>query len=285
LILFLFLQELLAMMGKQIRIERIIDRNTWKTVIVPMDHGVTVGPIDGLIKMGPTVDMVAEGGANAVIGHVGLPLHGHRRSGKDIGLILHLSGSTSLSPDPNHKVLVNTVQHALKMGADGVSVHINVGADDEARMLADLGKVAVECMEWGMPLLAMMYPRGRRIKDEKSVEVVKHAARVGAELGADIIKCPYTGNSKSFQEVVEGCPVPVVIAGGSKMNDEQTLKMIHGALKAGAAGISMGRNAFQHEDPTSFIRAASAMVHEGLAVQEALKMIRNGGNNGGKKKQ
>ena len=83
------------MMGKQIRIERIIDRNTRRTVIVPMDHGVTAGPIDGLINMGHTVDMVAEGGANAVIGHVGLPLHGHRRSGKDVGLILHLSGSTA----------------------------------------------------------------------------------------------------------------------------------------------------------------------------------------------
>ena len=148
-------------MGKSIRIERILDRNTRRTVIVPMDHGVSVGPIKGLIAMGKTVDLVAEGGANAVIGHVGLALYGHRRSGKDVGLILHLSASTSLAPDPNYKVLINTVQHALKMGADAVSVHINVGADDEARMLQDLGRVAVECMEWGLPLLAMMYPRGQ----------------------------------------------------------------------------------------------------------------------------
>jgi fructose-bisphosphate aldolase/2-amino-3,7-dideoxy-D-threo-hept-6-ulosonate synthase len=103
------------MTGKLIRMERIINRNSRKTVIVPMDHGVTVGPIKGLISMGKTVDMVAEGGANAVVGHLGLPLHGHRGTGKDIGLILHLSASTSLSPDPNHKVLVNTVQWALKM--------------------------------------------------------------------------------------------------------------------------------------------------------------------------
>ena len=128
---------------------------------------MTVGPIKGLIAMDRTVDMVAEGGANAVVGHVGLSLHGHRGTGKDIGLILHLSASTSLSPDPNRKVLVNTVQWALKMGADAVSVHINIGADDEARMLEDLGKVAIECMAWGMPLLAMMYPRGATIEDEK----------------------------------------------------------------------------------------------------------------------
>jgi len=263
------------MRGKLIRMERIINRNTRKTVIVPMDHGVTVGPIKGLINMTKTVDMVAEGGANAVVGHLGLPLHGHRGAGKDIGLILHLSASTSLGPDPNHKVLVNTVQWALKMGADAVSVHINVGADDEAKMLEDLGKVAVECMEWGMPLLAMMYPRGPKIEDERDVEVVKHAARVGAELGADIIKCPYSGSTETFREVVEGCPAPVVIAGGSKTSDEETLKMIEGAMKAGAAGISMGRNAFQHENPTKLVKAACSIVHDGISAEDALKIVKS----------
>ena len=261
------------MRGKSIRIERIINRNTRNTVIVPMDHGVTVGPITGLTNMGNTVDMVAEGGADAVVGHLGLPLHGHRGAGRDIGLILHLSASTSLGPDPNHKVLVNTVQWALKMGADAVSVHINIGADDEAKMLEDLGWVAIECMEWGMPLLAMMYPRGAKIEDENDVEVVKHAARVGAELGADIIKCPYTGSPETFKEVVEGCLAPVVIAGGSKITDEETLKMIEGAMKAGGAGISMGRNAFQHKNPIKLVKAACAIVHDGMSAEEALKIV------------
>lgn len=261
------------MMGKSIRIERIINRITRKTVIVPMDHGVTVGPIKGLMNMSKTVDRIADGGANAVVGHLGLPLHGHRGRGKDIGLILHLSASTSLSPNPNHKVLVNTVQWALKMGADAVSVHVNIGADDEDKMLEDLGKVAIECMEWGMPLLAMMYPRGTKIKDETDVEVVKHAARVGAELGADIIKCPYTGSSKTFKEVIEGCPAPVVIAGGSKTTDEETLKMIEGAMKAGGAGISMGRNAFQHRNPTQLVKAASAIVHDGMSAKNAIRFL------------
>lgn len=264
------------MMGKLIRMERILNRNTRKTVIVPLDHGVTVGPIKGLITMGKTVDMIAEGGANAVIGHLGLPLHGHRGTGKDIGLLLHLSASTSLGPDPNHKVLVNSVQWAVKMGADGVSVHINIGADDEATMLEDLGRVAIECMEWGMPLLAMMYPRGSKIEDERDVALVKHAARVGAELGADIVKCPYTGSAETFREVVEGCLVPVVIAGGSKTTDRETLEMIEGAMKAGAAGISMGRNAFQHENPTRLVRAACAIVHGGVPAEEALKMLAAG---------
>jgi len=193
------------MRGKEIRLERIMDRNTGRTIIVPLDHGVTLGPIPGLVDVGRTIDLVAEGGANAVIGHVGLALHGHRGHGRDVGLIMHLSASTSIGPDPNEKVLVNTVTNALKMGADGVSVHINVGADSEARMLADLGNVAVACMEWGMPLLAMMYPRGRKVADEHDLESVKLAARVAAELGADIVKTVYTGDADSFREVTRGC--------------------------------------------------------------------------------
>jgi len=262
------------MRGKDIRMERIMNRNTKKTVIVPMDHGVTNGPISGLIDMGQTVNLVADGGANAVIGHMGLALYGHRQGGRDVGLILHLSASTSLGPDPNEKVLVNTVQNALKMGADAVSMHVNIGAESEARMLADLGLVAVECMEWGMPLLAMMYPRGKKVTAENDTENVKLAARVAAELGADIVKTVYTGDPDSFREVTRGCPVPVVVAGGSKTDDRTTLELIEGAMEGGAAGISIGRNAFQHKSPDKFVRAAACIVHHGKSVDEALEILR-----------
>jgi fructose-bisphosphate aldolase/2-amino-3,7-dideoxy-D-threo-hept-6-ulosonate synthase len=257
------------MIGKQIRMERIMNRNTGKTVIIPLDHGVSVGPIKGLIDMGKTVDLVAKGGANAVLGHVGLPLHGHRGYGKDVGLILHLSASTNLGPDPNHKVLVNTVESAVAMGADAISIHINIGADDEAKMLEDFGYVSLQCRRFGMPLIAMMYPRGKKIKDEKDVEVVKLAARVGAELGADIVKTNYTGSIESFKQVVNGCPVPVIIAGGSKGDELDTLKMIEDALKAGAAGVAMGRNSFQAEDPVRFIKAVCKVVHLKKTAKEA----------------
>jgi len=223
------------MRGKDIRLERIMNRDSGTTVIVPMDHGVTVGPIAGLTDLEHSVNLVAEGGANAVLGHMGLALHGYRKGGSDIGLILHLSASTSRGPDPNDKVIVNTVTNALKMGADGVSVHINIGADNEARMLKDLGMVAVECMEWGMPLLAMMYPRGRKIVDETSAEAVCHAARVASE---------------------------------------PTLRMIEGAMEAGAAGVSIGRNAFQHVTPDKFIYATAMIVHEGRTADEAIEVLK-----------
>ena len=262
------------MIGKMIRLERIIDRNSRRTVIIPMDHGVTVGPIEGLADMREAVSKVVAGGANAILMHKGVVRAGHRGAGRDVGLIIHLSAGTSLSPDPNAKELVCTVEEAIKLGADAVSVHINLGAETDKEMLGQLGYVSERCSQWQMPLVAMMYTRGPKIKDEYDIENIKHAARVGAELGADIVKVPYTGSVESFSEVVQGCPVPVVIAGGPKMDsDEDIFKMVEGALKAGAAGVSIGRNAFQHEKPDKIVQAISKMVHKKASVEEAVKIL------------
>ena len=258
------------MIGKHIRMERIIDRNTSKTVIVPMDHGVSSGPIAGIIDQRDAIDKVVRGGANAIVEHKGMVGAGHRRSGKDVGLIIHLSASTSLSPYPNTKTLVCTVEEALRLGADAVSIHVNIGDDMERQMLSDFGAVSSRAREWGMPLLAMVYPRGEKIADEYDPGVLKHAARLGAELGADLVKISYSGSVESFREVVQGCPVPVVIAGGAKMDsDQEILEMVRGAMDAGGAGVSIGRNIFQHADPTRIVGAISMVVHEDATVEEA----------------
>ena len=259
------------MVGKRIRMERIMDRDSGKTVIVPMDHGVTLGPMNGLTDMRQTINAIATGGANAIVIHKGLVEAGHRRSGKDVGLIVHLSASTCMAPDPNCKVLVCSVEEAIKLGADAVSIHVNIGAEDEKSMLKDFGRVAKDAMDWGMPLLAMMYMRGSKVKNGFEARLVKHAARVGAELGADIVKVPYTGSVESFQEVVEGCFVPVVIAGGEKMEtDRDILEMVKGSVEAGGAGVSIGRNAFQHNHPAQMVRAINHLVHNGTSVEEGL---------------
>jgi len=261
----------LTEIGKRIRIDRIMNRETRRTVIIPMDHGLTLGPIRGLQDMKSAVNQVAEGGANAVLLHKGIIRAGYRGYGKDIGLIMHLSGSTVLGPDPNDKVLVADVIEAIKMGADAVSVHINVGSKTEPEQLKILGAVARTCEDWGMPLLAMVYPRGESIKDPYDVDVVKHAARVGAELGADIVKTNYTGSEETFREVVKGCPVPVVMAGGPKTKtEEEFCQMVYGSIRAGGAGVAAGRNVFQHEYPAKMVRVLCGIVHEGLDAKAAL---------------
>ncbi|MBN2517660.1 MAG: class I fructose-bisphosphate aldolase family protein [Candidatus Altiarchaeota archaeon] len=262
--------------GKQIRMERILNRRDGRTIIIPMDHGITVGPIPGLEDMAEAVDAVVKGGADAVLMHKGMVGSGHRGYGGDVGLIVHLSGSTSKGPDPNAKRIVTTVEQAVKLGADAVSIHINVGSDTEAEMLQDLGMVAEAADEWGMPLLAMMYPRGHDIKDPYDVEVVKLAARIGVELGADIIKTNYTGDKKTFREVVRGAGrVPVVIAGGEKAKDIRgVLQTVKDSLEAGGAGVAMGRNVFQADDPSKMVAAVNAIVHKNKTVEESMKYLK-----------
>ena len=262
----------MSYIGKSVRLERIMDRKTHKTVIIPMDHGLTVGTIHGLQNMAQIVDEVAEGGANAVIEHAGMAAAGHRRGGRDIGLIIHLSGATKLAPDPNYKVIVCSVEDALRMGADAVSIHINIGAHDEPAMFSQAQQVVSACRAWGMPIVGMMYPRGEKIENENSPEVVNIAARAGAELGMDIVKTNYTGDVDSFREIVKGVPVPVIIAGGPKMDTTRDVfEMIYGAvIEAGASGVAMGRNVFQAENPRAMVRAICKIVHENYTVEEAL---------------
>lgn len=261
-------------LGKTVRLERIINRSTKRTLIVPMDHGVSVGAIDGLVDMREAVDDMAEGGADAVLMHKGLVRCGHRKGGKDLGLIVHLSASTALSPHSNSKTLVATTEEALRLGADCVSVHVNLGDPDERTMLSDLGRVAEACDLWGVPLLAMMYARGPKITNGYDPEVVTHCARVGVELGADIVKVVYPGSLDSFADVVAACCVPVVIAGGERMEStREFLQMVSDSLKAGGAGLSVGRNVFQHPRRKDLVRALRALVHQNATVEEALAIV------------
>ncbi len=261
-------------LGKRVRLERMFNRNTGRTIIVPLDHGVSVGPIFGVVDLRDTINKVAEGGANAVLMHKGLPRRTHRGHGRDIGLIIHLSASTDLSPFPNAKTLVGEVEDAIRLGADAVSVHINLGDETERNMLGEFGQISTSANNWGMPLLAMVYARGPKVKDGFHPDVVKHCARLGEELGADVVKVPYTGEIESFKRVVEGCEIPVVIAGGPKMeNQKDIIQMVYDSIQAGGAGLSVGRNVFQAADPSRLVRILHGVVHEEWDVDYAISEL------------
>lgn len=256
--------------GVEKRLARIF-REDRKTVIVPMDHGVTLGPVEGLRNMHHTISELLKANVDAFVIHKGIA---RTVDTGRAGLIVHISASTKHSPDPNRKVRVCSVLEALRIGADALSVHINVGAPFEAEMLAKLGDVADQCHTYGLPLLAMMYPRGPSIQNEHDRDVVAHVARLGAELGADIVKTNYTGDVDSFKEVVASCPVPLIIAGGPKAKtDRDILQMVYDANAAGCAGVSIGRNVFQHKTAGNMARALVAIVHEGATVDEAFAMV------------
>jgi predicted phospho-2-dehydro-3-deoxyheptonate aldolase len=260
------------MLGKTIRLKRIFDKKSENTVIVPMDHGISLGPVKGIADIRSTVEKLAEGGASAVVVHKGLVPYLGPAVGSPLGLIIHISASTSMSPDPNAKVLVASVEAAAALGADAISIHCNIGSDTEDMMISDFGMVSDRCSELGLPLLAMCYPRGKNIKDQFDVDAVKHCARLSAELGADVVKTNYTGAVDTFKEVVTGTPVPVVIAGGPKMDSDMSLlKMVSDAMEAGARGVSIGRNVFQHDDVAMITNAIRKVVFEGLSPEDAYR--------------
>ncbi|MEW5747861.1 MAG: 2-amino-3,7-dideoxy-D-threo-hept-6-ulosonate synthase [Candidatus Thermoplasmatota archaeon] len=260
------------MTGKTIRMRRILDQATGRTVIVPMDHGISLGPVKGIEDIRSTVDKLAEGGASAIVIHKGLVPFAGPAVGSRLGLIVHISASTSLCADPNLKVLVARADEAAAIGADAVSIHCNLGNEHEDRMVADFGSVADRCRELGMPLLAMCYPRGKNVKSSFDPEAIKHCARLSAELGADIVKTSYTGSIDTFKEVVRGTPIPVVIAGGPKMgSDPELLAMVSEAMRAGAKGVSIGRNVFQHDDIAGITRAIRRVVLEDVPPGEAYR--------------
>ncbi|MFW5930067.1 MAG: 2-amino-3,7-dideoxy-D-threo-hept-6-ulosonate synthase, partial [Halobacteriota archaeon] len=176
-----------------------------------------------------------------------------------------------IGPDPNRKVTVASVKRAVRAGADAVSFHINVGSDTEPEQLRELGRVSDECDDYGMPLLAMTYVRGHDV-DSQDVDAIAHATRLGAELGADVVKTSYTGDPDEYERVIDGCPVPVVIAGGPKAETRrEVLQDVRDAIDVGARGVAMGRNVFQQDDVRGMTRALSLVVHEGASVDDALE--------------
>jgi fructose-bisphosphate aldolase / 2-amino-3,7-dideoxy-D-threo-hept-6-ulosonate synthase len=260
--------------GKQVRMGRITKRG--RMLCIPMDHSFTIGPVAGLEEPEEMIVKVAKGGATAFLVQKGIIKA--MKKPVPIGMIMHISASTSLGLTPNRKMLNSSVLEGLRLGADAISIHVNMGSKEEPEMLEQLGMVADQCDDYEVPFVAMMYPRGENIKDPSNPEVVAHVARVGAESGADIVKTVYTGDPKSFREVVRKCPVPVVLAGGAKVEtDREILRLADDVMKAGAMGVTFGRNVFQHRNPTLIVRALRQVVIERSSVEEAMEVMSSAG--------
>jgi fructose-bisphosphate aldolase/2-amino-3,7-dideoxy-D-threo-hept-6-ulosonate synthase len=254
--------------GKAIRISRLLKNN--RMLCIPLDHGITNGPIRGIENAHKIIYDCENSGLTCIIVNKGI-IKSFPRPPK-LGIIAHMSSSTSLGPAPNRKVIMGSIEEAIRLGADAVSVHINIGSKEEPEMLQDLGMISDKSTEWNIPLIAMMYPRGENIKNPHDETIVSHVARIGAEAGADIVKTVYTGDPKSFSRVVKGCPVPIVIAGGPKTStDSELLTMCAGAIEAGAIGVTFGRNIFQHRNPRVILNALSKIIFEGRKLNGVLK--------------
>jgi 2-amino-4,5-dihydroxy-6-oxo-7-(phosphonooxy)heptanoate synthase len=251
--------------GKALRLSRLSRSGDGRFLFVPMDHSVSDGPIVPSARFGGLVRDVAAGGADAIIVHKGRARALDPAVLRTTALIVHLSGSTAFAPDTNAKVLVGTVEEAVRLGADAVSVHLNLGAPTESGQLADIGRVAAEADRWGMPLIVMAYARGPRVPEQLDAALVAHVVNVAADLGADVVKTAVPWPSGGIAEVVANSPVPVIVAGGAD-DGSDVLGFGRAMMAAGCGGLAVGRRVFRSAAPRRLVRELTLVVHGPLAA-------------------
>jgi DhnA family fructose-bisphosphate aldolase class Ia len=254
---------------------RRIFRENGKAVIIAMEHGGFFGVQPGFENPSEPIKKVVAGGADAIMATFGMARN-FAKEMASVGLILRVDGGVSrLGSRTWRGSLVYDAETALRLGADGVVAMGFPGCENENENLNYLAKLSDQCSKWGLPLMGEMLPRGFEGGDDsRSPETMRMVMRIGAELGIDLVKTQFTGDKDGFRSAVESCYVPVVVLGGSKMEDDAAvLKMVRDAMDAGGKGVAMGRNIWGHQDPEKMTAAIVSIVHEGAAVDEALEIL------------
>jgi len=269
------------MTGIAHRMSRLIEPSTGRALIVPVDDSLIAGPRAGLQDLDAKLRDIAAARPDAVLGFPGHFMH-HGETLQNMGWICNLTASTVRSLH-TRKIQVCTVNQAVALGCDAVAVHVNTTSRFENEMLETLGQVARAAQEQGVPVLAIMYPRGEgtdgidnNYESERTsgvfAEMVCHAVRIARDLGATIVKTQYTGSRATFAEVVQAAhPLPVVIAGGALMNPQHLINTAVDALASGAAGLSFGRNIYSRPHSGRVVDILRRLVHENSSPEEALK--------------
>jgi DhnA family fructose-bisphosphate aldolase class Ia len=248
----------------------IFRKSDGRSVIVAIDHGGIAGPLQGILKPAPLIQACRQGGADAVLTTRGFVKASIGEWDRGMSLILRLTGGFTVLGGRFEEEMITSPETALLYGAAGAAVTVKFGHEREGAFTRQASLAADACERWGLPLMIEAMAKGRELKPEDP-EGIKLASRAAQEIGADIVKTYYTGDPASFREVIEGCPVPVVILGGEKMDSLQEMfQAVHDSLQAGAAGTAIGRNIWQHSDPQAMVEAMVGMVHEGWSVKQAL---------------
>jgi DhnA family fructose-bisphosphate aldolase class Ia len=256
--------------GKALRMNAIFRKSDGRSVIVAIDHGGIAGPIPGILKPAPLIQACLKGGADAILTTRGFVKASIGEWDRGLALILRLTGGFTVLGAKFEEEMISSPETALLYGAAGAAVTVKFGHEKEGAFTRQASLAADACERWGLPLMIEAMARGKDLTSADP-EGIKLASRAAQEIGADIVKTYYTGDPESFREVVEGCPVPVVILGGEKMSGpEEVFRVVHDSMQAGAAGTAIGRNVWQHANPQAMVEAMVGMVHEGWNQKQAL---------------
>ncbi len=241
--------------------------------MVAMDHGGIAGPIKGIEKPETVIRACVKGGADSILATRGVVKAAVHEWDRSLSIVMRLTGGFTVLGGRSEEELISDAETALLFGSAGAAVTVKFGHEKEGMFTKQASRIADSCERWGLPLMIEAMAKG---KDMKSTDPkgVKLASRAAQEIGADIVKTYYTGDPDSFRDVVEGCPVPIVILGGEKTDTlEDVFSDVFYSIQAGGKGIAIGRNIWQHERTQAVVEAMVGLVHENWSVKQALNHV------------
>ncbi len=269
--------------GKVIRLRRLMRKG--RALVVPLDHGLVAGPLKGIEDPLALVKLIAQSDADAVLLTPGVLEQVATELGQ-LAIILRIDGCTTVGAGGPGGAMQQfaSVARAAELGADAVIVNVTIGGAQEGDELRKLGRVTEEANRWGMPVIAEMLTarmlanhldftgNGKATLPADVDGDIAMASRIGAEMGADIIKTRYSGAEEGFRQIVASTGRPVMVAGGPLRDTSlaSLLEMVDQALSAGAEGVIFGRNVWQHPRPEAVLAGLAAMLHDAAGVEESL---------------
>lgn len=257
--------------GKPTRLRRILHPGRG-SLVVAFDHPLVLGPIPGTINPGRQIARFIEGRADALLLNLGMMRHvAEAAPGENLpGLVARLDWTTALGTashvpsGPFRSCLVARPEEALRHGADAVIVFLVVGsgdADFDRNEIQRVARASRECEQLGLPLIVESIARGPGVQNPRDPEWLLLHTRIAAELGADVIKTEYTGDPESMHRVIDSCPIPILVLGGSRSgSDQEVLDVVRSIMRAGAAGVFFGRNVFQAKNIPELMERIHAVL-------------------------
>ncbi len=265
-------------LGKQFRMKRVLNEDG-TCLICALDHGMTSPTfLPPLADTAARLREAIRGGANVIMMSAGLARQTATDYRKDVAWAMMLTASATGSAIPNQIVHVGSVEEAAASGADAVVVFVALTGPEEARMLEYVARMGQASQRWGIPFIAeaeypTTYKAVEELQGEYGFDYLIRNARLCAELGADMIKSNWPGDAQGFEKIVQATKLPTVLAGGPRITDEELLRRMEAAMKAGGVGCSVGRNIFAHEDPEAMTRALRRVIRERWPAKQAVEEL------------
>lgn len=268
----------MAMLGKEVRMSRLVNPKSNKMMAITVDHATSRGiaPLTGLHHVQDTIDKIILGRPDAMTLTKGIAEHCMWNHAGEVAMLMKISNYSPVAPTKD--IIFGTVDEAIRMGADAVSMGCMTLGDFQGEQFEAIGRVSEECMRKGMPLIGHVYPKGESVKpeDRTAWENIAYCVRSACELGMDIIKTTYTGDPESMAKVVATVPSTfrIVIQGGDACKTlDDYLQMTRDAMDCGVGGVTMGRFVWDYKDVTALVIALRYIIHEGYSVKEAKELL------------